>query len=111
MNARLSLLMCLAVAALAGGGCSFTKIGQTWRDPNFKGPIDFKRTLIVAIDPDGYSRNVAEDTIVERIGRDRAVAAHDFLTEDERQASPRLKAKLDEAGIDGVITIAVVGMD
>jgi hypothetical protein len=113
MSKRAWWALCLvgvAMTAAAGSGCasSSTKIVKTWRDPTFKGPIDFKRTLVVAIDPDRYSRNAAEDTVVERIGPQRSVAAHDLLRENERQASKQVLAKLDEAGVDGVITIAVV---
>jgi hypothetical protein len=109
MKVRLLVLTSLAVALVGGGCSSSTKIVQTWRDPVFHGPIDFKRTLVVAIDPDRYSRNVAEDTVVERIGRDRAVAAHDVLAENERKASQQVVSKLRSEGIDGVVTIAVVG--
>ena len=99
-----------AVGSGGGGGCasSSTKVVKTWRDPSFTGPIDFKRTLVVAVDPDRYSRNAAEDTIVERIGPARSVAAHDLLTEDERQVSKSLLTKLDREGIDGLVSIAVV---
>jgi hypothetical protein len=100
----------MTMTAAGGGGCasSSTKIVKTWRDPSFKGPIDFKRTLVVAVDPDRYSRNAAEDTIVDRIGPERSVAAHDLLAEDERRASKQVLAKLDQAGVDGIVTIAVV---
>jgi hypothetical protein len=116
MSMRTLVVVCLvsvAVTAAAGGGgggcaSSSTKIVKTWRDPSFKGPIDFKRTLVVAVDPDRYSRNAAEDTIVERIGAARSVAAHDLLAENERQASKHVLAKLDQAGVDGVVMIAVV---
>lgn len=106
----LSLVSMAMTVAAGGGGCasSSTKIVKTWRDPSFTGPIDFKRTLVVAIDPDRYSRNAAEDTVVERIGANRAVAAHDLLAENERTASKQVLAKLEQAGVDGVITIAVV---
>jgi len=105
-----ALCVVSVATAVVGGGCasSSTKIVRTWRDPSFKGPIDFKRTLVVAVDPDPYSRNAAEDTIVDRIGPERSVAAHDLLAEDERRASKQVLAKLDQAGVDGIITIAVV---
>jgi hypothetical protein len=112
MSRRTWVALCLVsfAAAAAGGGCasSSTKIVKTWRDPSFAGPIDFKRTLVVAVDPDHYARNTAEDTIVERIGPQRSVAAHNVLSDGERQASKQVLAKLDEAGIDGIVTLAVV---
>ena len=81
----LACLVALGAAAAAAAGCSSsTKVVDTWRDPAFRGQIDFKRTLVVAIEPDRYSRNATEDVLVERIGAHRAVAAHDVLSEQQR---------------------------
>jgi hypothetical protein len=103
------LFVAVGAAVGASGGCASTKIVDTWKDPAFKGPIDFRRTLVVAIHPDQYARNVTEDTIVDHIGTTRAVAGHDLLTDAERKGAVKLMPKLTQSGIDGVITIAVVG--
>src|SRR4051812_28982816 len=91
----------LLAAAIAAGCSSSTKVVKTWRDPAFKGQIDFKRTLVVAIEPDKYSRNATEDVLVERIGTRRAAAAHDVLTEQDRRPE-QLLAKLPKTDFDGV---------
>jgi hypothetical protein len=101
-----------STVALLGAaiGCSShqTKVVDTWRDPVYRGPIDFKRTLVVAVDPDRYSRDAAEDTVVERIGGNRSIAAHDFLSESDRDPA-RIRKRIADSDIDGVIVIAVVG--
>ena len=39
------LFIAVGAAVAASGGCASTKIVDTWKDPTFKGPIDFRRTL------------------------------------------------------------------
>lgn len=102
----------LAVVVLVSGlssGCASTKIVNTWKDPTFAGPLDFKKTVVFGFDVDPYSRNVAEDVVVERIGAHRAVASHDFLAEEDRASTARVKEKLKQGGVDGVITLALAG--
>ena len=99
----------LLIVTLSGTGCSSTKIVETWRDPDFQGPINFRRTLVVALHPDPTLRKVAEKTIVERIGPARAIAGSSFLTEEERHSRAKLSYRLSKGDVDGVITIAIAG--
>src|SRR5688500_1382551 len=104
----LSLVLLIAGGA-AGSGCASTKIVDTWRDPAQTGPLDFQRVLVFALAPDEHSRNVSEDTIVERIGPDRAVAGHDIFSDVERSDPRKVKSELAKGNFDGVITIGIVG--
>ena len=99
----------VTVVASLCAGCASTKIVDTWKDPGFKGPIEFKKTVVFGFDNDRYSRNIAEDVVVERIGADRAVASHDLLSEEDRASSAAVKAKLKQAGVDGAILLALAG--
>ena len=102
----LSFLGCLVLLI---GGCSTAKVTNTWRDPNFQGPIQFKKTVALAIHPDNTVRRVAEDEMARQIGTDRAVAAYTLLSEEDRQDVNRVKAKLQAAGVDGVVTMQLLG--
>jgi hypothetical protein len=105
---HICLFACLVAVGAGGCSSSSTKIVETWRDPVYKGPIDFKRTLVVAIDPDRYSRKTTEDTLVERIGPSRSIAGHAFLTEADRDPK-KIRQRIAGSDIDGVVAIAVVG--
>src|SRR3954469_15220902 len=59
----LAVLGCLMLLI---GGCSSAKITNTWRDPKFAGPIQFKKTVALAIHPDTTVRRVAEDEMVRQ---------------------------------------------
>lgn len=103
------LAVVVLVTGLCAGGCASTKIVSTWKDPSFTGPIEFKKIVVFGFDVDPYARNVAEDVVVERIGADRAVASHDFLTDEDRTSTDRVKEKLKQGGVDGAITLALAG--
>jgi hypothetical protein len=106
---RATWCACVPLLLFAVTGCASTKIVDTWRDPEFQGPINFRRTLVVAMHPDPTLRKVAENTIVERIGRTRAIAGSQLLTEEERHSRAKLNYRLTKGDVDGVITIAIVG--
>src|SRR3954453_18911331 len=98
----------LMMLMLLAGGCSTARVTNTWRDPNFTGPIQFKKTVALAIHPDGTIRRVAEDEMVRQMEPGRAVAAYTVVTEDDRKDVSKLKAKLQDAGIDGAVTMKLI---
>jgi hypothetical protein len=102
----LAVLGCLMLLI---GGCSSAKITNTWRDRNFAGPIQFKKTVALAIHPDTTVRRVAEDEMVRQMGEQRAVAAYNLLDEDDRQDINRMKSKFQAAGVDGAVTLQLLG--
>lgn len=90
-------------------GCTSAKITNTWRDPTFAGPIQFKKIAILVIHPDGAVRRAAEDELVKQIGHDRAVAGYSILTDDDRKDLNQLKRKLKANDIDGAVTMKLAG--
>jgi hypothetical protein len=98
----------LLAALMLTSGCASTRIVNTWREPAFKGPITFKKTLIAVVHPLPEVRKAAEDELVFQIGSQRAVPAHQVLTEEERKDVNKLKAKVQAGGFDGVVTMRVV---
>lgn len=99
--------MLLAVLMVAGG-CASTRIVDTYRDPAFRGPIAFKKTLMLVVHPMAETRRAAEDELVFQVGAQRAVAAHQVLTEEERKDVNKLKAKVQAGGFDGVVAMRVI---
>jgi hypothetical protein len=89
-------------------GCSSSHIVTTWRDPQFQGPINFKKTAILVLHPDDAVRRAAEDEIVKQIGPHRAVAGYTFLSDEDRGSVDRVKAKIESIGADGAITLKLL---
>jgi hypothetical protein len=90
------------------GGCSSAEIKNTWRNPDFAGPIQFKKVAAVAMHQDGTVRRVAEDEMVRQIGADRAVAAYTLLDDSDLQDIDKMRSKFQAAGIDGAVTMKLI---
>lgn len=110
MHDNLRAIPCaLVMIILLVGGCASesSQLVLTYRDPSFAGPIAFKKTMVMAIYPDGPIRRDAEDELVKLIGPERAVAASQVLTEEDRQDVDKIEAKNQSNHIDGVVTLRI----
>jgi len=91
------------------GVCASTKLTSTWRDPNFAGPIQFKKIVVLAIHPERMARQYAENEMVKQIGPDRAVAGYTVVSDEDRKHVDVLKSKLKQQGFDGAVTMKLLG--
>jgi len=98
-----------AVLLLLIAGCSSPKVTSRWRDPDFSGPIQFKKTVVLAIHPDAAVRRVAEDEMVKQIGAGRAVAGYDVVSDEERKDVTVLRSRIEAQGVDGALTMKLAG--
>jgi hypothetical protein len=100
----------LLFLTLVAGGCTGSpKVVESWKDPNVTGPLRFKKILVMVVHPDAYTRRVGEDELARAVGPDRAVQAEQLLTDAERADLEKLKAKVKQSGVDGVVTMRVAG--
>jgi len=108
-SARLIAMLLLLVTLAA---CASTSIRDSWVAPGLQGPLDFKKTLVVFIDPNSATRNSAEDALVARLGSDRAVASHTILTGDmvqNAQANEQaIRSQISGAGFDSAVVMRMV---
>jgi hypothetical protein len=99
----------MLLTLLAGGCTGAPKVLESWKDPSVTGPLRFKKILVMVVHPDAYTRRAGEDELALAVGPDRAVQAEQFLTDAERADLEKLKAKVKQSGIDGVVTMRVAG--
>lgn len=101
-------------AALAGAaGCASggTTFDSTWHDPAVRS-IEFNKVLTVSIGKDDGQRRTIEDRMAQAImarGRTGAVPAYSLLTAAEVRDTAISRAKVEAAGVDGLVTVRVVG--
>jgi len=103
------LLMTLALLTLTA--CTGTTLQGSWLDPSVTSGQRFKKIAVVVMSPDPMIRRTAEDTLVARITRSQAVPAYSLLSESDEQNPDRVKARLQEAGVDGVVVMRMIGVD
>ena len=104
-------LAVIAAAAWILTACATTTFTSTWKAPN-ETPLATagRKIAAVFISGDESSRRVAEDTLVQRINARGAVgiAAYTLIPSAELRDMERVKARLSEAGIDGIVLMRVI---
>src|SRR5262245_242578 len=85
-----------------------TKLVESWKDPEIK-KFGFHKILVVAIAKEPSMRHDAEERLREIIGKDRTVASQDLFPKvDPPPDKEEAKAKITEAGCDGVVIMRAV---
>lgn len=103
-----SLWPLLLVAACATTSTTFT---STWKAPDVEALDPHGRKIAaVFIGNDESSRRAAEDTLVRKLNEHGAqgVAAYTLVQSDELRDMERVKTRLSEAGVDGIVTMRIV---
>ncbi len=110
---RLFLLIAALILALLSGGCSSTKIKESWEAKDINEP-PAKRILLVAMIKDPVTRRFFEQHFVEE-ARKRGVdviPSSDYspnaTDHDEKEEIVRL---VKETGVDGVLLAQIKGVD
>lgn len=103
----LALALAGTVACATGG----TTFDSTWKDPAVS-TIEFTKVLTVSIGKDDGQRRTIEDRMAQAImarGRASAVPAYSLLSADEVRDTAISRAKVEAAGVDGIVTVRMVG--
>ncbi|HTP41099.1 MAG TPA: hypothetical protein VML36_01635 [Nitrospiria bacterium] len=103
--------MLVAVTLTILTACTGTTLQDSWLDPSIKSGQHFKKIAVIVMSRDPMIRRTAEDTLVSRITRTQAVPAYSLLSESDEEDSGRVKARLQEAGVDGVVVMRMIGVD
>ena len=102
----MNLLLALILASYAPA--TGTKLVDSWKSPDVE-RFRFKKILVVAIAKDPSMRHDAEERLREIIGKDRTVPSSEmFPVVDPPPDREQAKAKIAEAGCDGVVIMRAV---
>jgi hypothetical protein len=100
----LSVVVCLSA-------CTSTTFTSTWKSPD-AGTIDpsGKKVAAVFISTDESSRREAEDVLARKLTEQGAtgVPAYSIIPSEELRNMEGVKARLTQAGVDGVVTMRVI---
>ena len=106
-----SIRLAIFCAAFIFTACASTTFTSTWKAPNVE-PLDpsGRKIAAVFISNDESSRRVAEDALVKRISARGAlgIAAYTLIPSAELRNMDRVKQRLSEAGVDGIVTMRVI---
>jgi len=91
--------------------CTATTLKDSWLDPSVTSSRHFKKIAVAVMSQDPMIRRTAEDTLVARITRTQAVPLYALISEPDEKDADRVKARLREAGVDGVVVMRMIGAD
>lgn len=103
------LLMLLLALGLAA--CATTRLTDTWVDPTLQTLPRFQKVMAAVLNADPVLRRSAEDALVANIKRTAAVPSYTIVPDWEGGDLGKIKAKLQQAGIDGVVVLRLAGVD
>lgn len=106
-------LLCLGVIVGLLVACAAqTRFTNAWRDPAYVGQR-FSRLMVIGFGDDGASRRVFEDGFVRSLQAAGipAVASYTLLPGLGGSDWPRMRDAVGTAGVDGVLTIRMVGVE
>ena len=98
----------LALAA----ACAATRAVDTWTASGLS-PDDlaFEHVVAIAALQEVSRQRVAEDALASAITRTKVTPAYQLMDQAERADAERLRAVLDRNGVDGAITVRLVGIE
>ena len=109
---RSTFSMALLVAFVTLTGCASTSLSNSWKNPQYAGgPIG--KVLVVGISSQASVRRIFEDTFsgALRATGVEAVASYTLIAEDGQIPEDRLKAAVEQSGVQGVLITRMVGRE
>ena len=106
------LTIATATATFLLTACASTRVVDSWTAPGVT-PADltFEHIVAIAAVEDATSRRIAEDTLASSATRSRVTAAYTIVSDADRADVDRLRAALNRQGIDGAVTVRLVGVE
>ncbi len=111
---RTAQILVLLFATVALGACSSTRFVSTWKDPEVVfGALDGQKIAAFFISDNESTRRSTEDALARELTARgaRGLAGHSLMSTEEAKDRATAERKLEEAGIQAVITMRVVSED
>lgn len=96
------------ILAVVLAACTSSPFKQVWVSPE-AGPVQFEKTLIVAMTESESDRRVAEDALVRQMTPLTGVASYRELTPEQLRDVEKAKVIVRERGFDGALVLVVLG--
>lgn len=107
----LSMLALLVLVALLAGACSSTRVVSVWRAPDSGSfVVSGKKVATLVMTKNEARRRSAEGILARRLSADgvQAVPSFTLIPQREVRNEERARRALKDAGVDVVVTMAVV---
>jgi len=107
-------LLALLLATLSLGACASTQFISTWQDPDVAfGKLDGQKVAAFLISDNESSRRAVEDSLARELTARGAqgIAGYTLMSSKDAKDEAVAKTKLEEAGVEAVITLRLVSKE
>jgi hypothetical protein len=98
----------LALATLLLGCANSTQLSTTWKAPGTKGPLAFKKVVVMALNTTPGDRRAEEDELVSQIHRSEAMPSYVLVPDIDLANREMVKNRMIEAGADGAVILRLI---
>jgi len=102
----------MTLVILAAAACTTARLTSSWKAPD-TGPLNFagKKVVALIISDDGVMRREAEDSLARALTARgvQGVPASTLIPPAEARDRDKAKARLQQAGVEGVVAMRVAG--
>jgi len=107
-----TLLTAVGLTVALAAGCATTEMTSTWTDPAAKGAPPLSKVAVLCMTKDPGLRRQAEDAATSQLQLKgaQAIASYQIIGDDELKDREAVKAKLQNAGVDGVLVMRMTGV-
>ncbi|MDH4272144.1 MAG: hypothetical protein OEW18_09230 [Candidatus Aminicenantes bacterium] len=102
----------MTLVILAAAACTTARLTSSWKAPD-TGPLNFagKKVVALIISDDGVMRREAEDSLARALTARgvQGVPASTLIPPAEARDREKAKARLQQAGVEGVVAMRVAG--
>lgn len=93
-------------------GCATTQIIESWTAPGLTPKdLEFQHVAAIAVMPDSARQRIVEDALVRSGGDTKVTPGYQILGPSDRGDVERVRQVLERNGIDGAVTVSLVGVD
>jgi len=98
----------LAVAIVLVGCANSTQLNTTWKDPGTKGPLAFKKVVVLVLNTTPGERRAQEDELAGQIRRTQAIPSHEIIPDSDLTNRELVKREIVQSGADGAVILRLI---
>ncbi len=93
-------------------GCSTTRMLESWKASDLKASdLQFEHVVAIAIVSRESQQRIVEDALVASMSRSNVMPAYSLVSQEDRGNVDRMRAALEEHGMDGAVTVRLVNVN
>jgi hypothetical protein len=94
--------------SLALAGCATTSLENVWTSPEAPEKLAFSNLVVACLFTDDVARRSSEDSLVRRIGEDRATPSYSVISLKDSGNTEKVREVIEREGFDGAVVMRLL---